>query len=76
MCHAVQGTSAGAHMGPDLTHVASRSTLGAGTVPNTRGYLAGWIMDPQHIKPGNHMPPTGLGDQELQAVLAYLETLK
>jgi cytochrome c oxidase subunit II len=76
MCHAVQGTAASARMGPDLTHVASRSTLGAGTVPNTRGYLAGWIMDPQHIKPGNHMPPTGLRDEELQAVLAYLETLK
>lgn len=76
MCHAVQGTAAGARMGPDLTHVASRSTLAAGTVPNTRGYLAGWIMDPQHIKPGNHMPATGLRDEELQAVLAYLETLK
>ena len=76
MCHAVQGPAAGARMGPDLTHIASRSTLAAGTVPNTRGYLAGWIMDPQHIKPGNHMPATGLRDEELQAVLAYLETLK
>ncbi len=76
MCHAVQGTAASARMGPDLTHVASRSSLAAGTVPNTRGYLAGWIVDPQHIKPGNHMPATGLRDEELQAVLAYLETLK
>ena len=76
MCHAVQGTAASARMGPDLTHIASRSSLAAGTVPNTRGYLAGWIVDPQHLKPGNHMPPTGLRDDELQAVLAYLEMLK
>ena len=46
------------------------------SLPNTPGYLAGWIADPQHIKPGNHMPATGLRDEELQAVLAYLETLK
>ena len=76
MCHAIAGTMAGGRTAPDLTHIASRSTIGAGSVPNTRGYLAGWIMDPQHIKPGNHMPAPGLGDEELQAVLAYLETLK
>ena len=61
---------------PDLTHIASRSTLGAGTLPNTVGHLAGWIADPQSIKPGNRMPPPGLSGSELQAVLAYLETLK
>jgi cytochrome c oxidase subunit 2 len=76
MCHNSTGSLASAHTAPDLTHVASRSTIGAGTVPNTRGYLAGWIMDPQHIKPGNYMPPTGLNDEELQAVLDYLETLR
>lgn len=76
MCHSIAGTMAGGRTAPDLTHIASRSTIGAGSVPNTRGYLAGWIMDPQHIKPGNRMPPTGLRDDELQAVLAYLETLK
>ena len=76
MCHTIAGTSAGGRSAPDLTHVASRSTIGAGTLPNTKGYLAGWIADPQHIKPGNRMPPTGLNGEELQAVLAYLETLK
>jgi cytochrome c oxidase subunit 2 len=76
MCHNITGTLAGGRSGPDLTHVASRSTLAAGTVPNTRGYLAGWIVDPQHMKPGNRMPATGLRDEELQSVLAYLETLK
>ena len=76
MCHAIRGTIAGAVFGPDLTHFASRSTIGAGTVPNTRGYLAGWIADPQHLKPGNRMPATGLTGEDLQAVVAYLETLK
>jgi cytochrome c oxidase subunit 2 len=76
MCHAIAGTSAGARTAPDLTHVASRSTIAAGALPNTRGYLAGWIVDPQHIKPGSRMPSTGLRSEELQAVLAYLETLK
>jgi cytochrome c oxidase subunit II len=76
MCHNITGSLASTSTAPDLTHLASRSTIGAGTVPNTRGYLAGWIMDPQHMKPGNNMPPTGLTNEELQAVLAYLETLK
>jgi cytochrome c oxidase subunit II len=76
MCHTIRGTAAGARTAPDLTHFATRSTIGAGTAPNTRGYLAGWIADPQHLKPGNRMPPTGLSSGDLQAVLAYLETLQ
>jgi cytochrome c oxidase subunit 2 len=76
MCHAVMGTAAGGRTAPDLTHVATRSTIAAGTSPNTRGYLAGWIIDPQHMKPGAKMPPTGLSAEELHAVLAYLETLR
>jgi cytochrome c oxidase subunit II len=76
MCHTVAGTLAGGRTAPDLTHIASRSTIGAGSVPNTRGNLAGWLADPQHIKPGNKMPATGLASEELQALLDYLETLK
>jgi cytochrome c oxidase subunit 2 len=76
MCHTIRGTAAGARLGPDLTHFATRSTIGAGTAPNTRGHLAGWIADPQRLKPGNRMPPTGLSPADLQAVLAYLEILK
>ena len=76
LCHTVRGTSAGARTAPDLTHFASRSTIGAGTIPNTPGYLAGWISDPQHVKPGNRMPATGLAGEDLQAVLAYLGSLK
>ena len=76
MCHTITGTLAGGRTAPDLTHIASRSTLAAGSVPNLREYLAAWIADPQSIKPGNRMPAQGLRDDELQAVLAYLETLK
>ena len=76
MCHTVRGTAAGGRTAPDLTHLATRSTIAAGTAPNTRGYLAGWIADPQHMKPGAKMPATGLSAEDLQAVLAYLETLK
>ena len=46
MCHTIAGTSAGGRTAPDLTHIASRSTLGAGSIPNTREHLAGWIADP------------------------------
>ena len=76
MCHTISGTLAGASMGPDLTHLASRATLGAGSIPNVRGHLAGWIIDSQNIKPGNHMPPIPLHGAELQDLLNYLETLK
>jgi cytochrome c oxidase subunit 2 len=76
LCHAVAGTSAGGVTGPNLTHVASRLSLAAGTLPNTRGHLAGWIVDPQLQKPGNNMPPNLLSPHELQALLSYLETLR
>ncbi len=76
MCHAIGGTPAGSRFGPDLTHLASRLTIAAGTLPNTPGHLAGWITDPQRIKPGVRMPPNPLPPGELQALLAYLETLR
>jgi cytochrome c oxidase subunit 2 len=76
MCHAVLGTTAGGRTAPDLTHIASRSTIAAGTAPNTPGYLAGWIADPQHLKPGAKMPSTGLSADDLLAVVAYLEMLE
>ena len=75
-CHTVSGTSASGVIGPDLTHLASRSHLGAGAIPNTRGNLAGWIIDPQGIKPGNLMPPMYLEGDDLQALLVYLESLQ
>lgn len=76
LCHTVRGTPALATAGPDLTHIASRRTLASGTVPNTRGHLAGWILDPQVIKPGVRMPATQLSSEDLHALLAYLNHLK
>jgi cytochrome c1 len=76
LCHAIAGTSAGGVAGPNLTHVASRRNLAAGTLPNTRGHLAGWIVDPQSRKPGSNMPPNPLRGDELQALLSYIETLR
>lgn len=75
-CHTIRGTSASGVIGPDLTHIASRSMLGAGAVPNTPGNMAGWVIDSQSIKPGNLMPPIYLESADLQALLAYLETLQ
>ena len=75
-CHAIRGTEAAGQIAPDLTHIATRSTLGAGTLPNTPENLAGWIRDPQSMKPGNQMPPNPLTDAELEALVAYLETLR
>jgi cytochrome c oxidase subunit 2 len=76
MCHTIAGTTANAHLGPDLTHLASRRTIAAGMFPNNRGHLAGWIADPQSLKPGVNMPANALAPDDLQALLAYLETLK
>lgn len=76
LCHTVRGTTAGGGVGPDLTHVASRATLAAGTIPNTPGHLAGFIADAQGIKPGTQMPTLGLPPDELLAILAWLGTLR
>lgn len=75
-CHAIAGTEATGKLGPDLTHLASREYLASGVIPNNRGNLGGWIVDPQSIKPGNQMPGTDLPGEELQALLAYLESLE
>jgi cytochrome c oxidase subunit 2 len=76
MCHTVGGTDAGARLGPDLTHLASRSMLASGTLPNTPQHLAAWILDPQRFKKGANMPATPLSAPDLEALMAYLETLK
>jgi cytochrome c oxidase subunit 2 len=76
MCHRIQGTDAGGTVGPDLTHLASRAHIAAGTLLNTRGDLQAWIADPQGIKPGTAMPRVSLSSDELNALTTYLETLK
>lgn len=75
-CHTIRGTPADGTVGPDLTHLASRTSLAANTIPNRRGYLGGWILDPQHVKPGNRMPAIDLKGPEFQAVLDYLQSLR
>ena len=75
-CHQIRGTPAQGLVGPDLTHLMSRTTLAAGTIPNTRDALANWIIDPQRYKPGNHMPALNLTGPDFDALLAYLRTLK
>jgi cytochrome c oxidase subunit 2 len=76
-CHAIRGTPAFFGLGgPDLTHVASRRTLAAGTFPNVKGNLAGWIADPQTLKPGNRMPRIPLPADDFHAVLEYVGSLR
>lgn len=76
LCHAVRGTTAGSHVGPDLTHIATRHTIASGVLPNNPGTLTGWIENAQGIKPGNQMPNQNLNGQQLADVVAYLETLQ
>ena len=79
-CHTIRGVSSvpdssPQNIGPDLTHLASRRSLAAGTLPNRRGHLGGWLADPQSIKPGNLMPSVPLAAEDFHALLNYLETL-
>lgn len=77
VCHTVRGSTANGLAGPDLTHVGSRRSLGAGILPNNQGTLAGWIGDSQAIKPGNRMPAYPvLSGADLRAVAGYLDGLK
>jgi cytochrome c oxidase subunit 2 len=75
-CHTIRGTAAQGTNGPDLTHVGSRRTIAAGVLETTRGSLAAWIADPQTVKPGNNMPMVPLNPDELNAVSAYMASLK
>jgi len=74
-CHTVRGTPAVGKFGPDLTHLMSRQTLGAGVLNNTHENLRNWVNDPQESKPGCFMPSMKLTDRELNEVVAYLESL-
>ncbi|MGI8962464.1 MAG: c-type cytochrome [Bryobacteraceae bacterium] len=75
-CHTIRGTTAAGQVAPDLTHFGSRRSLAAGTLPNNKGNLGGWITDPQSIKPGNHMATIAVNSEDLQPLLEYLESLK
>ncbi len=75
-CHTLRGTPAQGRIGPDLTHMASRITLAALTIPNDRASLLEWIRDPQHVKPGNRMPGLNLTPSDRAALVTYLESLR
>jgi cytochrome c oxidase subunit 2 len=77
LCHTVRGTPAEAQVAPDLTHIGSRSTIAAGTLPNTLGNLEGWIVNAQSLKPGVKMPTiTAYSGHELRALAMYVASLK
>jgi cytochrome c oxidase subunit 2 len=75
-CHTVAGTVATGRFGPDLTHVASRDTIGSGSIPNTPANLRSFVDDPSHFKPGVLMPAMHLDSHDLDAVTKYLTTLQ
>jgi cytochrome c oxidase subunit II len=76
-CHTVRGVSEGGAVGPDLTHFASRSAIGAGTLPNTRENLLAWLAAPAHIKPGVGMPSyASLPQADREAIADYLTELR
>jgi cytochrome c oxidase subunit 2 len=75
-CHAIGGTTSQARIGPDLTHLASRQTLAAGLMQNTPENLTLWMKNPQAVKPGTYMPNLQLSDNDVRALVAYMETLK
>jgi cytochrome c oxidase subunit 2 len=72
----VAGTVANGHFGPDLTHLMSRETIAAGAAENTPENLRQWILNPDAIKPGSLMPAMQLSDQDVDALTAYLGTLR
>lgn len=76
VCHTIRGFRQDGKAGPDLTHPASRMSLGAGRLPNSRGGRGGWIVDAPTLKPGIHMPNFRLKSEDLQALLAYLDRLE
>jgi cytochrome c oxidase subunit 2 len=76
-CHDIRGLVPGAALGPDLTHVGSRLTIGAGTLARDRDALARWVHRPQAVKPGVRMPSyEHLDAASLQALAAFLEQLR
>jgi cytochrome c oxidase subunit 2 len=75
-CHSIRGTSLGGTFGPDLTHLASRSTIAAVTLTNTATNLTRWVSDPQGVKPGTHMPDVPLTPQLVREIVAYLDELR
>jgi cytochrome c oxidase subunit II len=75
-CHAISGTVSKGRFGPDLTHLMRRETIASGAAPNTHESLRQWIQNPDSIKPGSLMPAMKVSERALDALTAYLETLR
>jgi cytochrome c oxidase subunit 2 len=75
-CHTLRGTSARGNIGPDLTHLMTRKTLGALTIPNTPNDLTAWVRDPQQFKPGNKMPALNIPRRQLTQLIAFVRSLR
>jgi cytochrome c oxidase subunit II len=75
-CHTIAGTPARGTVGPNLSHVGSRTSLASDEIPNTPAWMAKWIHNPQKIKPGSRMPDLGLSSPQVASLVAYLEALK
>lgn len=75
-CHAIGGSTANGTVGPDLTHLASRRSIAAGTMPMSEANLRAWIANPQAVKPGNNMPKVPLSSNEVDALTTFLARLK
>jgi cytochrome c oxidase subunit 2 len=75
-CHALRGTSARGNIGPDLTHLMTRRTLGALTIPNTPADLRAWVLDPQQFKPGNKMPALNIPGPQFTQLMTFLRSLR
>jgi cytochrome c oxidase subunit II len=75
-CHTIRGTPAAGRVAPDLTHLASRRSIAAGTLANERANLGQWVLDPHSAKPGVRMPANDLTPDELESLLTYLEGLR
>jgi cytochrome c oxidase subunit 2 len=90
LCHAIEGTAAPGVIGPNLTRIGSRTTIGAGMLENTQENLELWIRDPRSVKPGVQMPgaqydvtyegqtfpPTNLNDEQIRALAAWLSSMR
>ena len=74
--HSFSNEAAAVNANPDLTHFAARRTIAATSLPNRRGFLAGWVVDPPGLKPGTEMPRNRLDPLVLQKMLNYLESLR
>jgi cytochrome c oxidase subunit II len=74
-CHTISGTAARGTVGPDLTHLMSRATIGSGAADNTPDNLRAWIANPATFKPGALMPAMQLSDAQIDQLVAYLSTL-